>query len=281
MSVKKSIGNLSLEEQESFRTFVQLCTDQGLLQRPDSLPERDLIVGLHDEATLLYGGPICYKLLFHDLIPSRRFLRGRAFDAHAAFDQFKSALHIRQSAGAIAIYDSVDVEEFEHARHMVNSLSLLQRRWIREPSLVLIYFAQYPHWSGARDKSGNPLCVFDLAGLDLRKYNANRNIWGSLDEARTLDATRTAVVFNDYLTRLVLPICSTALDGRQSETASASAVYLVDASSLTLGHAWNLRYFAQDFSQLLATCYPEVVERIYVSILRRIACCHRCGPELN
>jgi hypothetical protein len=44
-----------------------------------------------------------------------------------------------------------------------------------------------------------------------------------------------------------------------------SAVYLVDVSKISLKQAWSLRSYAQDISQLLATCYPEVIDRVYVS----------------
>jgi hypothetical protein len=41
-------------------------------------------------------------------------------------------------------------------------------------------------------------------------------------------------------------------------------VYLVDVAALTVKQAWAVRNYAQDISRLLATCYPEVVERVYV-----------------
>lgn len=70
----------------------------------------------------------------------------------------------------------------------------------------------------------------------------------------------------DYLTRFVLPMCS-GLHGRpNSASPVTSAVYLVDVGTLTLKQGWGLRSYAQDVSKLLATCYPEVVERVYVSM---------------
>lgn len=49
------------------------------------------------------------------------------------------------------------------------------------------------------------------------------------------------------------------------EVPLTSAVYLVDIVSFTFKQAWNVRAYAQDISKLLATCYPEVVARVYVS----------------
>ena len=70
----------------------------------------------------------------------------------------------------------------------------------------------------------------------------------------------------------MLPLCSAASihkggpDGAAPEVVPVtSAVYLVDIASFTFKQAWNVRAYAQDISKLLATCYPEVVARVYVS----------------
>ncbi|KAK4164714.1 CRAL-TRIO domain-containing protein [Cladorrhinum sp. PSN259] len=160
-----------------------------------------------------------------------RFLKARSFNVDGAAKQFQESLAIRNSVDAIAAYDSIDVAQFERARSM------------------------YPHWSGRRDKRGLPVCIFDIAHLDadaLASYGKQR---------ATVDGTtRQAIVFHDYLTRFVLPLCSAMKPGEPV----TSAVYLVDIGSFTLKQAWSVRGYAQDISKLLATCYPEVIDRVYV-----------------
>ncbi|KAM7217589.1 CRAL/TRIO domain protein [Rhypophila decipiens] len=161
-----------------------------------------------------------------------RFLKARQFNINAAMEQFQESWAIRTSVDAIRDYDNIDVDEFESIQHM------------------------YPHWSGRRDKRGLPICLFDTTYLNadaLARYSKQRAASGP-------DATtRQAIVFHDYLTRFVLPLCSSAA-GRHI----SSAVYLCDVGTLTLRQTWNVRGYAQDISQLLATCYPEVIDRVYV-----------------
>lgn len=44
-----------------------------------------------------------------------------------------------------------------------------------------------------------------------------------------------------------------------------SCTGILDGSSLGLKLSWSLRFFAQEISWLLSTCYPETIERIFVS----------------
>lgn len=124
---------------------------------------------------------------------------------------------------------------------------------------------QYPHWSGRRDKSGKPICIFDSRHLDdvvIQRYNEDRNV--SRGSAAVSSAMEQAIVFHDYLTRFVFPVCSAMRDRKQPGTAISSAVYIADVSGMTLKQAWNLRMYIQDFGVLLSTCFPEVIDRIYV-----------------
>ncbi|KAM7196550.1 CRAL-TRIO domain containing protein [Rhypophila sp. PSN 637] len=160
-----------------------------------------------------------------------RFLKARQFSIDGAIEQFQESWAIRTSVDAIRGYDTINVDEFESIRHM------------------------YPHWSGRRDKRGLPICLFDTTYLSvdaLGRYSKQR-------ASGPAEATRQAIVFHDYLTRFVLPLCSSAA-GRPI----SSAVYLCDIGTLTLRQTWSVRGYAQDISQLLATCYPEVIDRIYV-----------------
>ncbi|KAK8927867.1 Phosphatidylinositol/phosphatidylcholine transfer protein SFH11 [Metarhizium anisopliae] len=215
-------GTLTDDERTCLDTFSNLCYQEKLLQRPEGLQHGDLIDGLTDQHTLL------------------RFLRGKSFDVDRAYEQLKEALAIRQSAGVIATYDTIDLGDFEEKRKL------------------------YPHWSGRRDKSGKPICIFDSRHLDdvvIQRYNEDRSV--SRGDAAVSNAMEQAIVFHDYLTRFVFPVCSAMRDRKQPGTAISSAVYIADVSGMTLKQAWNLRMYIQDFSVLLSTCFPEVIDRIY------------------
>ena len=47
-----------------------------------------------------------------------------------------------------------------------------------------------------------------------------------------------------------------------------SSVYVINIASFGLRQAWSLKGYAQDVSQLLAICYPEMVDRCYVSTVK-------------
>lgn len=74
-----------------------------------------------------------------------------------------------------------------------------------------------------------------------------------------------ASVYFDIFARLVFPLCSMMTDRPNPSVAITSSIYLVDASDLGLKQGWSLRYFAQSISWLLSTCYPETIQRVFVS----------------
>ncbi|KAJ5160713.1 uncharacterized protein N7482_007717 [Penicillium canariense] len=78
------------------------------------------------------------------------------------------------------------------------------------------------------------------------------------------DMLQLASVFHDSLNRLVLPLCSMMTDRPNPLVPITSSIYLVDASGLGLKQGWSLRYFAQEISWLLSTCYPETIQRVFV-----------------
>ncbi|RGP74496.1 cral trio domain [Fusarium longipes] len=163
-----------------------------------------------------------------------RFLQGRAFDPQGAISQYEEALSIRKETEAIQAYDTISVDEFEEARKM------------------------YPTWSGRRDKRGMPLFMFDVGQLTaeaLAKYNASET---------ATEKSRHTIVYHDYLTRFVIPLCASQPDCKVQDPSVVSSVYLVNAASFGLRQAWSLKGYAQDVSQLLAICYPETVDRCYV-----------------
>jgi hypothetical protein len=135
-------------------------------------------------------------------------------------------------------------------------------------------YRQYQHWTGGRDKRGFPICMFDIAHLNravITDYNKPRGMKCPTQQIPKKEsvgtiAAQTAMAFHDTMTRFVLPLCSAACDRSMPDVPITSAIYIVDVSALGLKQAWNLRSYAQDVSELLATCFPEVVQTIFVSL---------------
>ena len=100
------------------------------------------------------------------------------------------------------------------------------------------------------------LDVGQLTSENMAKYNAS--------QTATARSQHTAV-FHDYMTRFVLPLCASMLDCQAKGTSAVSSVYVINAASFGLRQAWSLKGYAQDVSQLLAICYPEMVDRCYMS----------------
>ncbi|KAI1170778.1 CRAL/TRIO domain protein [Nemania sp. FL0916] len=168
-----------------------------------------------------------------DEITLLRFLCGRSFDVPGALQQLKEAQAIRSSAKTAEAYDSIDIDDFEHLRGL------------------------YPHWSGHRTKKGLPICTLDIANLDGPNFASYHTYTSS-------QITCRAITSLDYLTRFVLPLCSAISDRPNPRKPVSSAVYLADITNLTLRQTWSLRGYVQSITGLLATCYPEVVDKIYV-----------------
>ncbi|UZP34405.1 hypothetical protein NXS19_002221 [Fusarium pseudograminearum] len=163
-----------------------------------------------------------------------RFLQGRGFDPQGALNQYEEAMAIRKDTEAITAYDAISVHEFEEARKM------------------------YPTWSGRRDKRGLPICFFDVEQLtaeSMAKYNASQT---------ATEKSQHTMVFHDYMTRFVLPLCGSMPDCKAQSPSVVSSIYVINAGSFGLRQAWSMKGYAQDVSQLLAVCFPEMVDRCYV-----------------
>jgi hypothetical protein len=117
--------------------------------------------------------------------------------------------------------------------------------------------------------------MFDIANLDSKAmtgYKKSRNLGPASNEgvngARILEfnAAQKALVFHGSLTRFILPLCSMMHDRLEPDEPISSAVYLVDVATFGIKQGWDLRTYAQDISKLLATCFPEVIETVFVSL---------------
>ncbi|KAJ5211189.1 hypothetical protein N7491_011009 [Penicillium cf. griseofulvum] len=219
------------EHEATFRAFTQYAQEKGLLTRPDSLESRDLCDGLSDPPTLL------------------RFLVARQFDPDGALKQFEETYKFREEKDILRLYDLVDIANFDQARQI------------------------YPHWIGRRDKNGLPICMLDLDRLDkyaLTRWETTRknSRWmysqSGKVEPPNPDMLQLASVYHDYLIRFILPLCSMMTDRPNPSVPVSNSIYVVDASNLGLKQAWGLRFFAQEISWLLSTCYPETIQRVFV-----------------
>lgn len=172
-----------------------------------------------------------------ELIHNRRFLRADKLDVDKAFARYQAACSTRNKLDLIKAYDAIDVPDFEKARIL------------------------YPHWTGRRDKRGKPICFFDIARLDanvLNEYSAAKSSTTGASSAMI-----RSLAFHDCLTRFVLPLCSEASKSPEPVT---SCLYLVDISSFGIKQAWNVRSYAADISKVLANDYPEMIDKVLVSM---------------
>lgn len=53
-------------------------------------------------------------------------------------------------------------------------------------------------------------------------------------------------------------------DRAEPETPVTESVVIVDVASLGVKQAWGARSYASNISRILATSYPEVLDRVYV-----------------
>jgi hypothetical protein len=203
-------------------------------------------------------------------------LQARRFDQESALQHFVAARKFHHEKNILQVYEKVDLSHYEIARLMVWQPSFLSV-WTQSKHLLTTSHAgaQWPQWTGRRDRAGQPICVLDVANFD-RTVLANwKKLWeeetfvDSLSTDTPLKRMNLQQIFAsnlDYLTRFVLPLCS-AMDDRPNPKRPVTKVnYVVDASGITLKLGWEVASMAQDVSTLLATSYPETIDRIFVSI---------------
>ncbi|KAF5676553.1 cinnamoyl reductase [Fusarium heterosporum] len=136
-----------------------------------------------------------------------RFLKGREFDPEGALKQYQEAIVIRNDNQVIKAYDTISVQDFEQAREV------------------------YPHWSGRRDKRGLPIYMFDVALLSsevIAKYNSRQ---------AAANRTKNALVFHDYLTRFVIPLCASLPDCKLQGSSGMSSIL---NAPIYFGQIWGL-----------------------------------------
>ncbi|OGM44205.1 hypothetical protein ABOM_007696 [Aspergillus bombycis] len=161
---------------------------------------------------------------------------------HDALEQFQEATTFHADRNVHAFYNAISVDDYEDTRRL------------------------YPHWTGRRDKQGQPIMIFDLAHMKIEamtRWRETRNLpCGDASATSSPDMAQRACVFNDGLTRFILPLCTAMTDRPDSSIPVTKSTCLVDGSALSLKQAWNLRDFAQEVSWIFSTCYPETISHI-------------------
>lgn len=198
-----------------------------------------------------------------------RFFTARRCDAAKAHEQFKEAFEIRKSNELVELYRSIDIDLYEETRLQVCILLRIYRS--------LTNAAQYPFWTGRRDKRGNPVCILELspAGLNAATVAAHKlssnAAAASTPQPKSPDAAslhvRRAYAIFDHLTRFVMPLCSAVPDRPNPETPITKQIIIIDATEMGgLLRGWKLKEFALEFDKVLNRSYPEILEKIIVRI---------------
>ncbi|GKZ28451.1 hypothetical protein AbraIFM66950_007119 [Aspergillus brasiliensis] len=223
------MGESTTDQSTVLETFKGLCAAEGLLARREGLQAGDVEDGITDDATLL------------------RYLEARQMNPKAALKQFQEAAKFQADRHILRLYDLISVEHYEETRKL------------------------YPHWTGRRDRRGQPILALDVAHLNASTMTAwrktrdiSRHTEINSPDPIIPDMEQRAAIHFDSLTRFVLPLCSAMRDRPDPTTPITKSIYIVDASALSLKQAWDLRDFARDISWILATCYPETIDRIIV-----------------
>ncbi|KAL3457459.1 CRAL-TRIO domain-containing protein [Aspergillus heterothallicus] len=223
---------ISTTESAAIATFGTLCDEEGILKRP-GWKEGDIRNGFTDQHTLL------------------RFLQANNMDPPQALDQLRQATDFHTKNEALSLYDLIDVDDYEDTRRL------------------------YPAWSGRRDRRGRPILMSNILALErdpVAHWRQTRTITPARQDGAhtryTLNMAQRALVFFDGLTRFVLPLCAAVRRQKPGNSHAADdvlkCVAVVDAATLSLKQAWDLRDFGKEISWILATCYPEAIDRVYV-----------------
>ena len=132
--------------------------------------------------------------------------------------------------------------------------------------------SQYPVWSGRRDKSGRPLCLFDFAKLDSKTMAAYKKTSTDMKPLKaelkipdsvSVEMIRAFAVY-EHLTRFIMPLCTSVPGRPDHEQVITKMLCIVDISGIGLKQFWNLRGYIQDIAKLFATSYPEILSRVLV-----------------
>lgn len=115
--------------------------------------------------------------------------------------------------------------------------------------------------------------MFDFGKLDsptmaaYKRSSADMKIVRSDVKMPRIVSTEMLRAFALYenLTRFIMPLCTAMTDRPDTLDAVTKMVCVVDIAGISVKQVWNLRGYLQDLSNLLATSYPEILDRAFVS----------------
>lgn len=236
-----SVSNTTEEENKcSHRLSEAEDTDFSLLKNicsREGLLRRPTGIGEHD---------VCDGI--NDDATLRRFFDARKHDVSAAHKQFKEAWDARETRNLSTFYERFGIAEFQETKDL------------------------YPIWSGRRDKSGQPICLFEFGKLDSKMVAAHIKTSGDMKDLKSelkipdsvpMESVR-AFAYYEFLTRFIMPLCTSVPGRPNKERAVTKTLCIVDISGISLKQVWSLRGWIQDLAKMFATNYPEILSRVFI-----------------
>ena len=133
---------------------------------------------------------------------------------------------------------------------------------------------QYPHWTGRRDKRGQPLYYFDMEAVTSKTLSAHTKSSESISlpdldfpRSSVLESLRSFTAF-DYAIRFIMPLCSLVPNRPNPSTPISKAIYIIDIDTVSLSQVWTTRSWIKTTAGLLADTYPEILDRVFVRLTR-------------
>ncbi|KAJ6500924.1 CRAL-TRIO domain-containing protein [Mycena sanguinolenta] len=175
-----------------------------------------------------------------------RFLRARKFEVPGALKQLKDTELWREANQLDELYDGFDVDAFEEARKV------------------------YHQWTGRRDRSGNPVYVYEIAHIknNMAAFDRSSKIVSSPSSSAATDPIpgklRMLCALYENMAEFVLPLCNAVPNRPHPETPVTATSHIVDVSGMGLMGYWNLKSHMQSASVLASTYYPETLDRVFL-----------------
>ncbi|KAL8827998.1 MAG: hypothetical protein Q9191_002848 [Dirinaria sp. TL-2023a] len=77
-------------------------------------------------------------------------------------------------------------------------------------------------------------------------------------------ASVRAFAYYEFLTRFIMPLCTSVPGRPNQERAVTKTLCIVDISGISLKQVWSLRGWIQDLAKMFATNYPEILSRVFI-----------------
>ena len=138
------------------------------------------------------------------------------------------------------------------------------------PTRLSKHMLQYPHWTGHRDKRGQPLYYFDMEAVTSKTLAAHTKSSESISlpdldfpKSSSLESLRSFTAF-DYAIRFIMPLCSLVPTRPNPSAPISRAIYIIDIATVSLSQVWGARSWIKSTADLLANTYPEILDLFFV-----------------